>query len=293
MKKSLLIIAAVAAIGFSACNKREAEQNRLLETENKNLSSQLAIAEDSKDSLILLMNDVYTGIEQINEQENLLYNLRGNGDEAMVRQTLVENLARIKEELKEKQDLLTKYSAQLNDNNDKNNILRNQVVALQKKLSSSESRVSELVAQVEKLQNENGELKKDLESTQEEMKMVSASNDSLANETARQGAQLLQNEKDLNLVYYAIGTKNELKDNQILGKNNKVLQGNYNQNYFTSADKRKITTIDCKNKKAEILTNQPADSYRFEEGANKNKILVITNPDRFWNASRYLVIKVG
>lgn len=293
MKKLLLTIAAAAVIVLSACDKKAEEKSQQLETENKTLSTQLAIAQDSKDSLIFLMNDIYTGIEQINEQEELLYNIRGNGDQGMQRQTIIENLARIQQELKNKQEMLDKYNAQLNDNNDKNNVLRNQVASLQKKLASSESRVSELRKQVESLQAENGELRENLASSQEQVRTVTNANDSLTNENVRQNDQLKKNEVDMNKVYYALGTKNELKNNQILGKGNKVLQGNYNQNYFTQADKRSLKYIDCKNKKAEVLSNQPADSYRFEVDANKNKTLVITNPDRFWNASRYLVIKVG
>lgn len=293
MKKSLLAFAAAAVLVFSACNKKEEEKNRQLETENKTLSTQLAIAQDSKDSLIFLMNDIYTGIEQINEQEELLYNIRGNGDQAMQRQTIVENLARIQLELKNKQAMLEKYNSQLNDGNDKNNLLRNQVATLQKKLASSESRVNDLVKQVESLQAENGVLRQDLATSQEQVRVVTTANDSLTTQTERQTVQLKENENEMNKVYYALGTKKELQNNQILGKGNKVLQGNYNQNYFTCADKRSLKYIDCKNKKAEVMSNQPADSYRFEVDANKNKTLVITNPDRFWNASRYLVIKLG
>lgn len=293
MKKSIFAIAAIAVLALSACSRKAEEKSRQLETENKNLSTQLATAQDSKDSLIFLMNDIYSGIEQINEQEELLYNIRGAGDQAMQRQTIVENLARIQQELKTKQEMLDKYSSQLNDNNDKNNVLRSQVASLQGKLAKSESRVTELRQQVESLQAENGVLRQDLATSQEQVRTVTSANDSLTTETARQSDQLKQNEADMNKVYYALGTKKELKNNQILGKGNKVLRGNYNQNYFTQADKRSLKYIDCKNKKAEVLSNQPADSYHFEEGAGKIKTLVITNPERFWNASRYLVIKVG
>lgn len=293
MKKTLLAIAAVTLLVFSACDKKAEEKSRQLETENVKLSTQLATAQDSKDSLIFMMNDIYSGIEQINEQEELLYNIRGNGDQAMQRQTIIENLARIQQELKNKQEMLDKYSSQLNDGNDRNNMLRNQVKSLQNKLANSESRVSELRKQVESLQAENGVLRQDLATSQEQVRTVTTANDSLTNETVRQSTELKKNEVDMNKVYYALGTKKELKNNQILGKGNKVLQGNYNQNYFTQADKRSLKYINCKNKKAEVLSNQPADSYRFEVDANKIKTLVITNPDRFWNASRYLVIKVG
>lgn len=294
MKKTLLIFTVLGFVIFSACksDKKEAQLKNHLEVQNKTLTNQLATAEDSKDSLIYLMNDVYSGIELINEQETLLYNIKGEGDLDMQRQTLMENLANIQNDLKKKEELLEKYKSQLNDDNDKSKLLRQQVENLQEKLTKSETRVKDLLARVSALEAENTELKKDLATTQEQVRTVTIQKDSLTNETARQSTELKQNEADMNKVYYAIGTKNELKDNEILGKNNKVLQGNYNQNYFTQADKRFLTSINCMSKKAEVLSNQPADSYRFEDNDGKNKILVITDPERFWNASRYLVIKV-
>lgn len=293
MKRPVFAIITIAVLILSSCSKKAEEMNRQLETENKSLTTQLATAQDSKDSLIFLMNDIYTGMEQINEQEELLYNIRGNGDQVMQRQTIIENLTRIQQELKMKQELLDKYNAQLNDKNDKNNILRSQVVALQDKLAKSESRVAELRQKVESLEAENGMLRQDLATSQEQIRTVTSANDSLTDRTVQQHNQLRQNEADMNKVYYALGTKKELKNNNILGKGNKVLRDNYNQNYFTQADKRSLKYIDCKNKKAEVLTNQPADSYHFQEGSGKIKTLIITNPERFWNASRYLVIKVG
>lgn len=293
MKKLLIAVAVAGLVSFAACDKKADEKGKQLEIENKELSTQLATATDSKDSLIFLMNDIYAGIEQINEQEELLYNIRGNGDAGMQRQTIIENLSRIQLELQNKQALLEKYNAQLNDSNDKSSMLRKQVASLQDRLTKSESRVTELRKQVENLQAENGELRENLASSEAQVRTVTSANDSLTNETARQSTQLRQNEADMNKVYYALGTKKELKNNKILGKGNKVLRDNYNQNYFTQADKRSLKYIDCKNKKAEVLSSQPADSYRFEEGAGKVKTLVITNPERFWNASRYLVIKVG
>lgn len=293
MKRPVFAIITIAVLILSSCSKKAEEMNRQLETENKSLTTQLATAQDSKDSLIFLMNDIYTGMEQINEQEELLYNIRGNGDQVMQRQTIIENLTRIQQELKMKQELLDKYNAQLNDKNDKNNILRSQVVALQDKLAKSESRVAELRQKVESLEAENGMLRQDLATSQEQIRTVTSANDSLTDRTVQQHNQLRQNEADMNKVYYALGTKKELKNNNILGKGNKVLRDNYNQNYFTQADKRSLKYIDCKNKKAEVLTNQPTDSYHFQEGSGKIKTLIITNPERFWNASRYLVIKVG
>lgn len=292
MKKLLFVIASAAIILSSACSKKAEEKLAQVNTENKELSKQLAVAQDSKDSLIVIMNDIYTGIEEINMQEELLYNIRGNGDQAMQRQTIMENLAKIRQQLKEKQDLLDKYSANLNDANDQNKFLRNQVATLQDRIAKQDAKVTELTSQVESLRAENGELKEDLAITQEEVRNVTSVKDSLANVTATQDTQLKQNEMEMNTVYYCMGSKKELKNNQILVKG-KVLRNNFNQSYFKAVDKRNIKSIPCNNKKAEILSSQPTSSYHFEVGANKHKTLVIDNPESFWNASRYLVIKVG
>ena len=52
-----------------------------------------------------------------------------------------------------------------------------------------------------------------------------------------------------------------------------------------------MRTINLGSKKAKVMTNQPTDSYEIVEGANGVKILKITNPNRFWNQSNFLVVK--
>lgn len=293
MKKAIVALLAIAVLAAAGCRRSEGDSAKKFETQNKELAQQLTMAQDSKDSLVLLMNDFIYGIEQINEQQEWLFNLQGNGDLGMQRSTVIENLTQIRNALKDKQEMLKLYSSQLNDANDQNKLLRSQVVTLQDMLSKSEARVDRLLADMAKLKADNAELTTNLETTRNELDRANVAVDSLSNETQLQGATIRQNEADRNRVYFCIGTKNELKANNILGKNNKVLQGNYNQSFFTERDMRTFKSINCGNKKAEVLSSQPSDSYRFEEDANKNKTLVITNPDKFWNASRYLVIKVG
>ncbi len=69
------------------------------------------------------------------------------------------------------------------------------------------------------------------------------------------------------------------------------MESDFDQNFFTKADKRTLTQIDLNSTKAEILTNQPAGSYSIDN-ANGHKVLRITNPALFWSLSNYLVIKI-
>ncbi len=100
---------------------------------------------------------------------------------------------------------------------------------------------------------------------------------------------------ELNLCYYAIGTKSELKENRIIEtgflRKTKIMKGDFDKSFFTVADKRTLTTIDLNSDKAEVLTNQPASSYVMGD-TNGHKVLRITNPAAFWSLSNYLVIKI-
>ncbi|MDE6077852.1 MAG: hypothetical protein K2G29_08980, partial [Muribaculaceae bacterium] len=109
-------------------------------------------------------------------------------------------------------------------------------------------------------------------------------------------AEATEIENAANTVYYAIGTNKELKKNDLLEKKflgqTKVLKGDFNESYFTKADKRTLSTIPTGSKKVKIWTNMPADSYEILENADKTKTIKITNPTEFWSMTPYLVIQV-
>ena len=87
------------------------------------------------------------------------------------------------------------------------------------------------------------------------------------------------------------GTKNELKEQQIL-VDGKVLQSNFNKEYFTKIDIRVDKEIKLYSSSAKMLTSHPSSSYTLQRDANKQYVLRITDPQLFWSASKYLVILV-
>ena len=112
-------------------------------------------------------------------------------------------------------------------------------------------------------------------------------------EEARQQATELTDE--LNTCFFAIGTKGELQQHQIIKtgflRKTKILPGDFERTYFTQADKRSLVNIPLHSKKAKVLTNQPADSYEIVEEGNQ-KILKIKDAAKFWSISNFLVIQV-
>jgi hypothetical protein len=78
-----------------------------------------------------------------------------------------------------------------------------------------------------------------------------------------------------------------------MGKD-KVLEGDLNPESFTKIDITKLNIISINSKEAKLITNHPPDSYKLNKDIKGFvKTLEITNPNRFWKSSKYLVIVTG
>ncbi|MBL0342551.1 MAG: hypothetical protein IPP71_17605 [Bacteroidetes bacterium] len=106
----------------------------------------------------------------------------------------------------------------------------------------------------------------------------------------------------LNTAYWAIGNYKQLKASNILNKQGgflgmgkeKVLKKDFNNDGFNLIDITKVQSFDINNKTAKIVTNHPSDSYTLQKDAKGIILkLEITDPTRFWKASKYLVIVTG
>ncbi|MDE6329238.1 MAG: hypothetical protein K2L83_00840 [Muribaculaceae bacterium] len=286
MKKSLLILA-VAAVILSACSGNEKKLDAD-SAEIANLKSQYNEANTFNDSLLLLMGDIYTGLDSINQQEGLLYNT-GGGEGVDRREEIRKNLASIRARLAANKKLLEELQAKANSSGQQNAVLNKTIDQLKARLAEQDTKIAQLTSDLEKAQTQISDLNNQVAEGTKKLDEANA-----ATEEAQ--AQTVAAENEANKVYYAIGTNKELKKQGLLEKkflgSTKVLQGNFNQGYFTVADKRTLTTIPTGAKKAEIKTNMPAGSYEIVGGKDEPKTIKITNPSKFWSLSPYLVVEV-
>ena len=114
---------------------------------------------------------------------------------------------------------------------------------------------------------------------------------SLSEQNAQKSATISAQDKQLHSAWFVFGTKKELKEQQIY-KDGKVLQGNFNKEYFTKVDIRVDKEIKLYSRSAKMLTSHPSSSYTLQRDANKQYVLRITDPQQFWSTSKYLVILV-
>lgn len=288
MKKILTLIGVGSLLLGAACSgnqqKIDEDSARIAE-----LTSEYNEATSFNDSLMLLMGDIYTGLDSINTQEGLLYNMNGNGENVDRRAEIRQNLSNIKARLAANRALLDQMEAKLKASNDASSIAAKTIAQLKQRIEQQDAKIAELEGELANARGQIDELNTQVAKTQADLDAESA-----AKEKAQQETVAAENEA--NKVFYAVGTNKELKKNGLLEKKflgaTKVLQGDFNASYFTQADKRTITSIPTNSKKLKIWSNMPEGSYEIVTNANETKTLRITNPAAFWSLTPYLILQI-
>ncbi len=287
MKKSFILFG-IGALMLASCSGHDKQKIAEDSARIAELSAEYAEASSFNDSLMLLMGDIYTGLDSINMQEGLLYNM-GAGESVDRRAEIRQNLANIKARLEANRQLLSDMEARLKKSDNQNGVLLKTIDQLKSRIASQDEKITKLEGDLASAKEEIETLNAHVAQTAVELVAEQE-----AKEKAQAEAEAIENEA--NTVYYAIGTNKELKKNDLLEKKflgqTKVLKGDFNESYFTKADKRTLSVIPTGSKKVKIWTNMPEDSYVIEENADKTKTIKITNPKEFWSMTPFLVIQV-
>lgn len=283
MKHTLFAAALGVAVALTSCVSRQV----VVEAENQRDS--LATVVSAKDSLI---NAVFADINSISEnlaliksRENLI-TVAGAAEGGRRPVAEINNdiaaIDRLLQENKEKIASLQRSAALLRKAN-----LR--ITSLEKMIADMNTQLGEKSAEVDRLREKLAQMGIEVESLSQEVAVRSAEVESLSGEKIE-----LQNQ--LNTVYYIVGAEKELRDAQIINKQGFIgrtltVGRNGNLDSFTAADSRLLTEIPVGQKKASVVTSHPEDSYQLVTGADKIvEKLIITDPVRFWESSKILII---
>lgn len=283
--KKIFAFALVAAMVATGCtNKQKVEEAQAAADASK---AELVAAVADRDELLNLVNEISGGMEQIKQLENIL-SVSGTSETPGQREQIKADIAAIQQTLQERRQKLADLESKLSKSSIANANLKKTIASLNEQIDTQAAEIGVLRQSLGEAQETISTLVNKTDSLNNTVNTVTAALDS----TATKNTQLTN---ELNLCYYAIGTKSELKDNGIIEtgflKKTKVLEGDFNREFFTVADKRTFTTLDLGSNKAEVLTNQPESSYVIVENGG-HKTLRVTNPAAFWSLTNYLVIKI-
>lgn len=287
MKKITAIALLAAMVGVNSCGNTKLSEE---EARNHTLDDSLQVALANADSLFSLLYDVTAGMEQITRLEKLM-GTEMTTESTTARANIAKQMEAIQKGLVDRRKRIEELEAQLANTNGGNGKLKEQIAVLRQQIDTQAAMVADLQ---QKLEDANIHIAR-LDSTIVDLNTVV---DTISAAKAKTQAELDRTISDLNAVYYVIGTEKELKDHNIiegggLFSKPKVLPSDFDQDYMTRADRRTLTVIPLDTKKAKVMTPQPEDTYRIDKGANGMLSLVIVQPDAFWAASRFLVVKTN
>lgn len=287
MKNKMKHIATAAALGVVALLASCVSRQVVVEAESRSDSLELVVS--AKDSLI---NAVFADINVISENLALIKsreNLITVAGEAEGGRRPVEEISndikaidRLLRENRSKIESLQRSAALLRKAN-----LR--IDGLEKMIADMNRQLAEKKTEVEQLRESLVRMGDEVKSLTEEVAVRSAEVENLSGEKVE-----LQNQ--LNTVYYIVGAEKELRDAQIINKQGfigRTLTVGRNSNFdsFTMADSRLLTEIPVGQKKATLVTSHPEGSYELVTDSNKIvEKLLITDPVRFWESSKILII---
>lgn len=285
MKKALLFLIISVGVLFSCTNVKESKEYRQLQEERDSLLMESSTANTEISEMLSVIDEVEENFNQIREAEKYLTLQSAEKGElsSNTKQRINDNFEMINE-------ILKKNEAQLEE--------------LNKKYSSSKSQASSLRKTIERLNNEMQERASRINSLQEELSRrdetiakLSSDVTELSGNIEEQSVTIRKQEKTLNTAYFVFGTMSELKEQKILSggflRSTKVLEDTFNQDYFLEIDIREVTQIPLYDDKAKLWSKHPDDTYDYEVGADGNLTFVITDTQRFWSLTKYLIIEVG
>ena len=282
MKKILLFVACV--LGLSACNLTGEKQDAV-QQERDSLQRIINEKDIELDDILSTFNEVQEGIRRINEAEGRVTIADGSRENASSREVIRENMEFIQQAMQQNRDMIAQLQEKLKNSSIKATKMQKTIENLQSQIEAQAARIQELEASL---------AEKDALIEAQGDAIAGLSNDvaSLTEDNRAKAEKVQQQDKELNTAWFVFGTKSELKEQKILTKGDVLKSGDFNKDYFTKIDIRYDKDLKFYSKSAQLLSTHPAGSYQLAKDKQGQYELHITDPQKFWSVSKYLVVQV-
>lgn len=281
MKK--LAIFAVCAMTMASCNEGLKKAEAAAQQQRDSLNQIIAQKDNEINDMMTTLSDIEEGFREITEAQNRV-TLAKSGEGTNTSQRIKENFQFIQSMMKQNKELINKLKQQVRESTVKGGQLKKIIDNLTQQMEEKDKQLAALRVELDKKDIHIAEL-------DEQVANLNTNVSSLTEENTQKAQTISTQDKQLNTAWFVFGTSKELKEQKIL-VDGKVLQSNFNKEYFTKIDIRIDKEIKLYSKSAKMLTSHPASSYTLQQDANKQYVLRITDPQSFWSTSKYLVVMV-
>ena len=281
MKK--LFFASLCLAALVGCQDNKSKVDNAVSAERDSLNKVIAQKDNEINDIMSTFNQIEEGLREIGQAEGRISVAR-DGEGASRTQRIAENMQFIQQTMQQNRELIDKLRTQLRESSINGEQLKKTIESLALQLEEKDKQLQQLRAELDA---------KDIHimDLDEKIANLNTNVSNLSNESTKKTETINAQDKQLHSAWFVFGTKKELKEQQIL-VNGKVLQGNFNKEYFTKVDIRVDKEIKLYSRSAKMLTSPPSSSYTLQRDANKQYVLRITDPQLFWSTSKYLVVLV-
>ena len=279
--KKVIYFVCLTALVLTGCTQKKADSS--IDPANDSLQQVIAQRDNEINDMMGTLNEITEGFRQISEAENRVSIVK-DGEGTNKKQQIKENIQFISNTMQRNRELIKKLQQQLRDSRFNGGELKKTIENLTQQLDEKNQQLQQLRTELDSKDIHIAEL-------DETVNNLNTNVSNLKTESEQKSQTISDQDKQLNTAWFVFGTKKELKNQHIL-IGGKVLESNFNRNYFTKVDIRVDKEIKLYSKSARVLTMHPSSSYTLSRDANNQYVLRINNPQIFWSTSKYLVVLV-
>ncbi|MBD3637214.1 MAG: hypothetical protein HUJ25_07685 [Crocinitomicaceae bacterium] len=205
--------------------------------------------------------------------------------------------------LEENEYLANELRSQLATSQEEIADYRKRIRTYDKKLETAYDEIDQLIAENIVLANdlalaekENKMFRNEIEAQEAEIEWYTAMFTENEKITMQQQSMIDKMRTKLSNAYYVVGSSKDLKDANVIedaglfGIGDKKISPEIEKEEFVRINKFEQTSIPIFSKKAELVTPHNSNSYEWETNDQGITYLKITDPGKFWETSKYLII---
>ena len=293
MRQSLILL--FCATILCSCVEQTGKYKQL-QAQLDSIQVASAVKNAEFEELFTTLNDIEQGLKSIRETENLLQIQSSHGGELSLsaREQMKNDIQYIAATLEEYKAKITRLE---NDQKYQSSQFQKRLKSIMEELESKQMLIDDLSRQLEETEKKLTIKTLEIVSMDQSIAALKADLSSMEKESERQMVTISEQDRQLYSGYYFMGNKSELIAAKVLSKGGlfRAAKVSYQaeQDTFNQIDIRSARYFPLHTKKGKVLSIHPAGSYALEPDDNGILSLHVTNPDSFWEHTKYLVIKVN
>ena len=291
--KKLILCAAVVALGLSSCVENSGKY-KALQAKLDSLQTNYNIQGAELDEVFATINEIEQGLSSIRESESILAVQTADGLEIKKgsKEQLKQDVEAIQDAIKNYQEEIKKLQ---NDNRLQSSQFKKRLAAMQKELKEKSAIIETISKQLEEKEAQIVLQNKQIATLDQVVSNLKEEVSNLNTEGSQLRAKVADQEAEIYSVYYIVGSKAELIEAGVMTKGGlfKSSKVSYQaeKETFIKIDLREISEINTNASKAKVMSIHPKGTYAFVENDGE-MILNISDPEKFWEQTKYLVIQV-